>query len=127
MFGWIKKQRLREQYKLLYQNSMSTKSLSMIFRDMGRLAEGDANFGQAMEYVGQAEAIEALCEQVRKIALDIKPGEFASHEQMEALFEINRTMRRVYDGTASKYVQSFDKNYTPIGGWKFYYAMREAE
>ncbi|WP_168355836.1 hypothetical protein [Sphingomonas gei] len=48
-------------------------------------------------------------------------------DAMERLLSINMDLRRLYDTTASRHLESFDKATTPLMGWKVYLARCEEE
>lgn len=51
------------------------------------------------------------------IAASVAPGERLPSDQMGELLDINMQLRRLFDATASRYVESFDSATKPIMDW----------
>ncbi|MFP4610695.1 MAG: hypothetical protein ACLFQT_06695 [Thiohalophilus sp.] len=108
MFGWLKRQRQKEQIKLLYQNHNAM-----------------AYFSGYLAGTGDKEAQELLMEMQsanQQIADATSGGvELADKDKMVVLLQINKELRKWYDSVPYSKYQSFDKSFIPLGGWKRHY------
>jgi hypothetical protein len=104
--GWLTKRLLREQSKLLCQN--------------GKAAEGTLAGYFHADPVTQSW-LAAISREVRETSLRYEPHERLSPDDLERQLQINRELRRLYDTTASRYLENFDTAHTPLGGWKFWF------
>lgn len=105
MFGWLKRRKDRELRMLIYQNSCATEAtLAGYFSDdpeMSRL-------------------LNRLCSMNAAIEGDFHRLGTLQAEQVDSLLQINREVRRIYDTTASRMMESFDQAHTPMMGWDIY-------
>lgn len=111
MFGWLKRKRSNEQKKLLYQNGFAANALRGYFE-----------FGGDMTTVSILQELE---EENRRIALSVPEGHFVSPDDTEILLNMNKELRRLFDQTATRYVDTFDNTYKPPLGWDQYYRRDE--
>lgn len=54
----------------------------------------------------------------RVLSASVDADELLPLEGMERLLSINKYLRRLYDSTASRHLQSFDDATAPLMGWK---------
>ena len=111
MFGWLKRKRLNEQAKLLYQNGFAAGALQGYFAgadDMTTVAR-----------------LQKIGEENRRIAVSATKGHFVSPDDTEILFNTNKELRRLFDQTATRHVDTFDNAYKPPFGWDEYYKREE--
>lgn len=104
MFGWFRKKRLKEQWKLIYQNDIGLKAVLP-----GWLEERP-----------DKEANDLLHEMtLQHDALTEKSTDenLLSPEDMLRAVEINTAARKLYDTMGMATFGSFDKACQPIGGW----------
>ena len=106
MFSWLKRKRLNEQKKLLYQNGLAAGGLQGYFGAMGELTT--------------VARLQALEEENRRIALSTPQGHLVSLDDATILLDINKELRRLFDQTATRYVETFDNSHKPILGWDEY-------
>ncbi len=99
MFTWLKRKLANEHGKLLYQNGLAARVLKEIFEDCGD-----------MKTVARLQEME---KENRRIALSAEEGHFASPDVAEILLNMNNELRRLFDQTATKYVDTFDNIYKP--------------
>ena len=111
MFSWLRRKRSNEQKKLLYQNGFAAGALQGYFE-----AGGD------MTTVARLQELE---EENRRIALSAPEGHFVLPDDTEILFDMNKELRRFFDQTATRYVDTFDNTYKPSSGWDEYYKWKE--
>ena len=105
MLKWLRARLLREQKKLFYQNGMAAEgSLYGYFGDQPRTIQW----------------LESIAAENREIALSVDDDELVSAANRDRLLQINRELRRLYDTTASRYLESFDTAHTPLLGWTEY-------
>jgi hypothetical protein len=94
---------MREQIKLIYQcMSASEGSLAGYFED---------NMAVSVR-------LREISGEVRRIALATKPGTRVSNAHLDQLLAMNKELRRLYDTTASRYIESFDSATAPLMGWR---------
>lgn len=116
MFGWVKKQRLKEQGKIFYQNTAAVNSLRPWCERM------------MPEMIAELEIIENTASQIHKRCWAEGTQELASQEDMNLLLKQNMVLRRLYDLFREKYgemagslfVENFDNKFVPPHGWKEY-------
>ena len=111
MFSWLKRKRLNEQKKLLYQNGFAAGALQGYFGGGGDMA-----------IVGRLQEME---EESRRIALSALEGHFVSPDDTEILLDMNKELRRLFDQTATRFVDTFDNIYKPSSGWHEYYKRED--
>ena len=111
MFSWLKRKRSNEQKKLLYQNGFAAAALQGYFE-----VSGD------MTTVARLQELE---EENLRIALSAPEGHFVSPDDTEILLDMNKELRRLFDQTATRYVDTFDNSYKPSLGWDEYYKREE--
>lgn len=109
MFGWWRRRRLKEQRKLFFQNSTAANVMIAYFTQ-----ENNPEF--------VALANKCLAENVRISRQH--DGTLTSMEDLKLLLDINRTMRRMFDQTATSRIETFDNFIMPAGGWDRYYRIR---
>lgn len=112
MFGWLKRKRSNEQKKLLYQNLCATDVLKVLFEDSGDTTT--------------VNSLRKMEEESRRINLSAQDGNFVvSPDDAYILLDINRELRRLFDQTATRHVDTFDNVYKPTLGWDEYYKSWE--
>ncbi|WP_156029635.1 hypothetical protein [Ancylobacter sp. FA202] len=104
MFGWLKKRRLNEQKKLIFQNGMASEIMAR-----GYFAQRqDSNVVDILDKI-QAET--------SRISSLVDANSLVSTEETARLLEMNKVLRRIYDSTAMRHVSGFDDAYRPLLGW----------
>ena len=111
MFSWLKRKRSNEQKKLLYQNGFAAGALQGYFEGVGD-----------MTTVARLQELE---EENRRIALSAAEGQPVSPDDTEILLDMNKELRRLFDQTATRHVDTFDNAYKPPLGWDEYYKREE--
>ncbi len=112
MLGWLRRRRLKEQRMLLYQNSSASE---------GSLA------GYFSRDPHVSARLEAIAAENRDLALSVDGSALLPPDSVNRLLLLNRELRRLYDTTASRYLESFDQVTTPRVGWKWYLANFDEE
>jgi hypothetical protein len=104
MFGWLKRQRIREQRKLLYQNRAAAEMFRAFFAE-----NGDAH---------AVEEMQAIADRVAEIERTWNTTEtLIDAAETDRLMKDNRDLRRIRDTTGLKYVlRPFDKEFAPPPG-----------
>lgn len=106
MFSWLRNKQLKEQKKLLYQNSSAAKVLAGVLS-----AAGDAENGFRML---------AYEERNRRIASSVGDDELVSPSDLKNILDMNRELRSWHQ-QALRMSRSFDETYRPLQGWDSYY------
>ena len=110
MFGWLKRRRLKEQRMLLYQNASAAQG-------------GLAGYFSRDPVISLWLA--SVAEENGAFALSVSNGELLPLAALDRLLVINKDLRRLYDTTASRHLESFDKANVPLMGWKWYLSQRD--
>ena len=104
VFSWLTRKLSNEHEKLLYQNGSAARVLQEIFEDRGD-----------MTTVARLQELE---KENRRIALSAEEGHIVSPDDVEILLNMNKELRRFFDQTATRYVDTFDNFYKPPLGWE---------
>ncbi len=105
MFGWLKRRKDRELRMLMYQNSCATEAT---------LA------GYFVDNPDMTRLLGRLCSMNEVIEHDFNRLGTLRLEQIDSLLYINGEVRKIYETTASRMLESFDDAHTPRMGWDFY-------
>ncbi|MBN9454005.1 MAG: hypothetical protein J0I42_18870 [Bosea sp.] len=106
MFGWLKDKQIKEQKKLLFQNSAASKVLAGFY-----LATGDSANGARME---------AHEEQNRLIALSVDEDAKIDAADLKIALDINQDLRKHHQRSLPMN-GPFDEIYRPMLGWDKYF------
>ena len=115
MFNWLKKRRLYEQEKLLFQNCCACAYILGCFED--DRFENNISLKFTKDFVSNVNAMEQAN---RRIASTTHDGELASLDDAEILLNINRELRRIYEFDILSPLKTFDQVNTPLEGWDEY-------
>ena len=97
MFFWLKKVQLAKQKKLLYQNHCAAQVLQDWF-------DNDAEIVSRLKAIGEENC---------RIASSLPEGHFVTFDGMKVVLGMNKELRRLFDQTATRHVDTFDNCYKP--------------
>ena len=122
MFRWIKNKQVKEQKKLLFQNSLASS---------GALQASYARFGQ----FDAVSRLDKISEDTRAIGARFRQSGSVSADDLKNLVSSNRELRRLYDHAERHGPEAnvrammrqaikppdFDATFKPLLGWESHY------
>lgn len=110
MLKWLTKKRLKEQHKLVFQNGFAAAVLRDYFLENGERKVADE--------------LNIIERENRRIASSLTENQQVKDVDLELLLRINKELRKLFNKTATRFIDSFDNRYKPSMGWDDYYNQK---